>query len=50
MTLVNNHGKIEAALGKHDDCVVAGAIGLQLLIGETRTTILYEDIDKAIMT
>jgi hypothetical protein len=34
LTLVNNNGKIESSEGKHDDCVVAAAIALQLAIQE----------------
>lgn len=32
LTLVNNDGKIEAAEGKHDDCVIATSIALQLAL------------------
>lgn len=32
LTLVNNDGKIEAADGKHDDCVISSAIGIQLCL------------------
>jgi hypothetical protein len=32
LTLVDNNGKIEAQDKKHDDCVIAGAIGLQMVI------------------
>ncbi len=31
-TLVNNEGKIEAAVNKHDDCIIASAIGLQMVL------------------
>ena len=30
MTLINNSGKIEAMTGKHDDCVIAHAIAIQM--------------------
>lgn len=32
MTLVDNNGKIEALEGKHDDCVIASAIAIQMAI------------------
>lgn len=32
MTLVDNNGKIEAMSGKHDDCVMAHAIALQMCL------------------
>lgn len=31
-TLVNNEGKIEAVGGKHDDTIIAGAIGLRMVV------------------
>lgn len=31
-TLVDNGGKIEAAAGEHDDCFIAGAIALQMVL------------------
>lgn len=32
LTLINNNGKIEAASGKHDDCIMATSIALQMII------------------
>lgn len=46
LTLVSNNGKIEAEDGKHDDCVIASSIGLQLCI--SNKVDLYRDIDKKI--
>ena len=48
LTLINNNGKIEADTGKHDDCVMSSAIGVQMCIkmGELD---LYENIGKRIL-
>jgi hypothetical protein len=48
LTLVNNDGKIEAASGKHDDCIIATSIAFQLLIKQGPHSI-YEDIEKKIL-
>jgi hypothetical protein len=49
LTLVtNDSGKIEAAEGKHDDRVIAGAITLQLATQEGRTLRVYTDIGSKI--
>lgn len=42
-TLVNNEGKIEAQDGKHDDTVIAGAIGLQMVV-EAAPLAIYDNI------
>jgi len=34
LTFVNNNGKIEAIDGKHDDCIIANCIAVQMLIKE----------------
>jgi hypothetical protein len=47
MTLINNNGKIEAVEGKHDDCVVSSAIGIQLL-AQFKKLDIYNDIGKKI--
>lgn len=36
LTLVDNEGKIEAQEGKHDDCFMAAAIAVQLLMGSAK--------------
>jgi hypothetical protein len=46
-TLVNNEGKIEAQDGKHDDCVIAGAIGLQMVL-KSQVLALYDNISDMI--
>lgn len=47
LTLVNNDGKIEAASGKNDDCIIATAIALQLLITQGVLSV-YDDIENKI--
>lgn len=47
LTLVNNEGKIEAAVGKHDDCIIATSIGLQLMLEQGNLSV-YEDLTKKI--
>lgn len=46
-TLVNNEGKIEAQEGKHDDTVIAGAIGLQMVL-ESAVHAIYDNISDMI--
>lgn len=48
LTLINSNGKIEAADSKHDDCVVATAIGIQLL-SEASVSEIYENIETKIL-
>jgi hypothetical protein len=47
LTLVNNNGKAEAATGKHDDCVIASAIGIQMVI-ESKQNAVYDNIASKI--
>lgn len=49
LTLVNNNGKIEAATGRHDDCVIATAIAVQMLVQATAKLDLYSAPAEAIM-
>lgn len=49
LTLVNINGKIQAADTKHDDCVVAAAISLQMAL-KSSTLGLYENIAAKILT
>jgi hypothetical protein len=49
LTLVNNNGKIEAAKGKHDDCVMATFIAIQLLLEIANRIKDYENIKGAIL-
>lgn len=48
LTLIVNSGKIEAAEGKHDDCVIASAIALQMCLSQVDLD-LYRNIDKQIL-
>lgn len=48
LTLVDNGGKIEATEGEHDDTVMSGAIGVQMLIHEGSND-LYENLDTKIL-
>lgn len=48
LTLVNKEGKIEAEDGKHDDLVIAGAIGVQMCIEESQSDI-YSSISGKIL-
>ena len=36
MTLINNEGKMEAAPNKHDDCIIASSIAVQLLLKSSK--------------
>lgn len=48
LTLVNNNGKIEAATGKYDDCIIASAIALQMCI-KSQSLNFYDDINNHIL-
>ena len=48
-TLINNSGTIEAAPGKHDDCIVAASIALQLCARSQKLNV-YKDIGSKIRT
>jgi hypothetical protein len=48
LTLINNQGKIEAAKSKHDDCIMAGAIALQMII-ESKKLSVYDNIESKIL-
>lgn len=48
LTLVNSTGKIEAADKKHDDCIVASAIALQMVLGSSNLSV-YENIENRIL-
>lgn len=48
LTLVNEDGKIQAAEGKHDDTIIAAAIGLQMC-AEAGSLELYSDIKSKIL-
>ncbi len=47
LTLVNNDGKIEASTGKHDDCIIASALAVQML-KEVSTIQIYDDLASLI--
>lgn len=49
LTLVNTNGKIQAADTKHDDCIVATAIALQMAI-KSSTLETYSNIGARILT
>jgi hypothetical protein len=49
LTLVNINGKIQAASGKHDDCVMATFIAIQLLMETVNKIRDYSDIKGAIL-
>ena len=49
LTLVENNGKIEAAEGKHDDCVIAAALAVHGCINSDVSK-LYENIGRKILT
>jgi hypothetical protein len=49
LTLVENKGKIEADSGKHDDCVIACSIALQLALSHAGLS-FYNRIDEYIRT
>ncbi len=47
LTLVDDDGKIEAAEGKHDDCIAATAIAIQVCLSEKTST--YDDLERRIL-
>ena len=47
LTLVNEEGKIQAATGKHDDCIIACAIAIQMCI-ECASLSVYDDMQASI--
>jgi hypothetical protein len=49
LTLVVDGGKIQAAEGKHDDCVIAGSIAVQMCVSAA-TLALYDNIGSKIKT
>lgn len=48
LSLVDNDGKIEATEGEHDDTIIAGSIGVQMLIHEG-TNSVYDDLHSKIL-
>lgn len=49
LNLVDNGGKIEAAKGKHDDVIIAGAIAVHLAAKNLRHVKVFDDIGSKIM-
>lgn len=47
LTLIDNNGKIEAAEGKHDDCIIACAIAFQLALAASSS--VYENLESRIL-
>ena len=48
-TLTNKNGKIQASTGRHDDAMMASAIGTQMLLDNVIKMKQYEDIGRAIL-
>ena len=48
LTLIDDGGKIQAADGKHDDTIIAAAIGLQMCV-EAGASDVYDDISSKIL-
>ena len=48
LTLIDNDGKIEAADGSHDDCIVADAIAIQMIL-EMSSVSIYDNLNKRIL-
>lgn len=48
LTLINDNGKVQAASGKHDDCVMACAIAVQMMIKMTGLD-FYNDMSQKIL-
>lgn len=44
LTLINDDGKIQAASGKHDDCILASAIALKMCIDAVDSLDVYRNI------
>lgn len=49
LTLVDNDGKIEADVGKHDDCVIGHSIALSRALEQAGVSALYENIGAKIL-
>lgn len=49
LTLIDNNGKIEAESGENDDTIIAGAIGLQMVIESSTDLSLYDDLNESIL-
>lgn len=47
--LIEEKGKIQAPKGRFDDCVIAGAIAVQMLLLGSKKSKRYENISKSIM-
>jgi hypothetical protein len=48
LSFINNEGKLEASEGKHDDCIIASSICLQLVVNGSNLSV-YENLDKRIL-
>ncbi len=48
LTLVDNGGKIEAESGKHDDCVIAAALGIKVVLEYLPKLNLYSNIESKV--
>lgn len=49
LTLVDNNGKIEAESGKHDDCVIATALAIKLVLEYLPRINVYKNIETRIL-
>lgn len=49
LTLVDNGGKIEAEDGKHDDCVIAAALAVKLVLEYLPKVNIYKNIETKVL-
>jgi len=49
LTLINKNGKIQAAEGKHDDCVMGTFVAIQILLKNIHIIKTYQNINGAIL-
>ena len=49
LTFINNNGKMEAITGKHDDCIIASSIAIQVCLLNSSISHNYNNIEKRIL-
>lgn len=49
LTFINNNGKLEASVGKHDDCIIASSIAAQICLLNSSINNNYQNIEKRIL-
>ena len=49
LTLVDNNGKLEAEVGKHDDCVISAALAVKLALEYLPKVNIYKNIETKVL-